>query len=57
MDMEPINIGFFEEKLGVSFRIHFTLLLEPIENIEDKKPILNHNVNENLIVNIIKGTF
>ena len=30
---------------------------EPIENIEDKKPILNHNVNENLIVNIIKGTF
>merc|ERR1719394_683208 len=27
---------------------------EPIENIEDKKPILNHNVNENLIVNIIK---
>ena len=29
---------------------------EPIENIEDKKPILNHNVNENLIVNIIKGT-
>lgn len=27
---------------------------EPIENIEDKKPVINHNINENLIVNIIK---